>query len=93
MPANVTYLLFQRHGLVDSFVPYAATRFSENKVTQQETIGGKRPNKAGMPGWAGAGRFARAYGLPRDDGRICLEATINKNYRSRAWPEYATPLG
>ena len=49
------------------------------------------PIKAGMPGWSGAGRFARAYGSQRDEGCICLEVPVHHDCCSRAWPENGHP--
>jgi hypothetical protein len=49
------------------------------------------PKKAGIPGWAGAGRFARAYGAPRDGGCNTLRSARNQNHCSRAWPENGHP--
>ncbi len=49
------------------------------------------PTKAGMPGWSGAGRFARAYGALRDGGGIHDETDAIHECCSRAWPENDHP--
>ena len=50
-----------------------------------------RPTKAGIPGWAGAGRFARAYGAHRDGRGIRLIGHAHHKSRSRAGPENGHP--
>jgi hypothetical protein len=58
---------------------------------QRVEAGLNHPNKAGIPGWAGAGRFARAYGVTRDGGGIREEIDADQGRCSRAWPENGYP--